>query len=49
MHEIINALNIIMPQWIKFPVHANDIEAIQQQRVVIKLHYFLFLVLCFYF
>jgi len=31
MHEIINALNIIMPQWIKFPVHANDIEAIQQQ------------------
>lgn len=31
LHEIVNAINAIMPQWIKFPVQANKIEAIQQQ------------------
>jgi len=33
VHEIVNAINAIMPQWIKFPVRANEIEAIQQQLV----------------
>ncbi|XP_018392383.1 PREDICTED: putative nuclease HARBI1, partial [Cyphomyrmex costatus] len=31
IHEIVNAINAIMPQWIKFPVQANEIEAIKQQ------------------
>ncbi|KYQ49542.1 hypothetical protein ALC60_11394 [Trachymyrmex zeteki] len=31
IHEIVNAINAIMQQWIKFPVQANEIEAIQQQ------------------
>ncbi|XP_071649420.1 putative nuclease HARBI1 [Temnothorax longispinosus] len=31
IHEIINAINVIIPQWIKFPVQANEIEIIQQQ------------------
>lgn len=31
IHEIVNAINAIMPQWIKFPLQPNEIEAIQQQ------------------
>lgn len=31
IHEIVNAINIIMPEWIKFPTHHNEIQVIQQQ------------------
>ncbi|EZA60681.1 Putative nuclease HARBI1 [Ooceraea biroi] len=31
IHEIIDAINIIMPDWINFPRQLNEIEALQQQ------------------
>jgi len=31
VHQIVDAINIIMPDWIKFPTQPNEIRAIQQQ------------------
>jgi len=31
IHQIVDAINIIMPDWIKFPTQPNEIRAIQQQ------------------
>ncbi|XP_071652304.1 putative nuclease HARBI1 [Temnothorax longispinosus] len=34
LHEIVNAINAIMPQWIKFPTQNNEIQVIQQQYLI---------------
>ncbi|XP_020298987.1 uncharacterized protein LOC109863183 [Pseudomyrmex gracilis] len=31
IHQIVDAINIIMPDWIKFPTQPNEIQTIQQQ------------------
>lgn len=31
IHSIINAINMIMPQWIKFPILPAEIQTIQEQ------------------
>ncbi|CAL1683867.1 unnamed protein product [Lasius platythorax] len=34
IHEIVNALNAIMPQWIKFPTQNDDFQVVQQQYLI---------------